>query len=288
MADDVIWSILNKQHCSFKNKLPHAPEVFCRNRYNLTGLCNRRSCPLSNSVYSTVIERKGIMYLYMKTAERKHTPRKLWEKIKLPGNYFDALDKVDELLQYQSYFQRHKCKQRLTKIRQMMVRSRKLKKDKLRRQMVTVHNKIERKHARRERRALSAAKLTNQIKSELLERLKTGTYQGVHSMNTEFQRALQSDDEMEELEQDLDDMDRREKQKEEQETEFQNYYEDLSDAEADGEDIWEETDGEDIEESDEEEEYENVKKSGPRVEIEFEEESQPRRVQTNQGMTEEW
>ena len=47
------------------------------------------------SVHSkTHIVALGILYLYMKTPERAHSPAKMWEKVKLSKNYAQALAQV--------------------------------------------------------------------------------------------------------------------------------------------------------------------------------------------------
>jgi len=275
--DEMIWQVINHQFCSYKSTLAKSKGAnrdkrqFCKHPYSTTGLCNRSSCPLANSKYATVREEDGRIHLYIKTVERAHSPKNLWEKIYLSRNYGKALAQLDEHLAYFPKAQIHRNKQRLTKIHQYLLRMRKLKLREIngrKASLTRVHRKVEQREERREKKALVAAKIENTIEKELVERLAKGTYGDIYNFpEVPYQKALESLKETEEESESEEELDTEDEMSEEEMVE---YVEDLDEEEEDDlEDIqmndsggaWDESSSEEEESGSESEEDEEESSS---------------------------
>jgi len=190
MSEDLIWDLLDTQFCSFKAKFEKLK--LCKNEYNLTGVCNKQYCPLANGRYATIKEEAGVLYLNIKTIERSHTPAELWEKIALPEDLPGALAIINDNLAYWPKRFVNRVKERLVRLHQYIIRYRKYYYA-AKPRLVTVHKKFERRDQRRELKALVAAKLDTQIKQELLERLKQGTYEFINIDNKQYMEILREE-----------------------------------------------------------------------------------------------
>jgi protein MAK16 len=114
-------------------------------------------------------------------------PSKLWERVKLSQNYAKALEQIDDKLIYWPKFLIHKCKQRLTRLTQVAIRTRRLAKEDERlgeRVVPKLAPKVRRREETRERKALAAAKVERAIERELIDRLRSGAY-GDKPLNVE-------------------------------------------------------------------------------------------------------
>ncbi|SOV10486.1 nucleolar preribosomal assembly protein, putative [Plasmodium sp. gorilla clade G2] len=192
--DSVTWEILGKGKCSFKKKVD--TEIFCLNEYNVTGLCTKSNCPLSNSVYSTIILDKGEIYLYMKSVERAHLPSALWSRVLLSLNKKEAFNVIYKELKFtQNIKHIKKCMKRYIRIKEILKRSRKLILQK-QVKIMPIKKKTERRDKTREKKALKAANLLNNVEKELLNRLNTGIYGSLYKFLTPKKKMKNKDSEL--------------------------------------------------------------------------------------------
>ncbi|CCW66325.1 unnamed protein product [Phytomonas sp. Hart1] len=197
--DDAMWNVMGQGFCSFKVKTHDDKVRFCRNPYNITGLCQRGVCPLANGQYATVIEHEDELYLYVKTAERVHLPRRQWEKVKLDSSFPKALEQIDEELQWWDQKLVNKIKARLLRLKQYLMRKRKMLMEP-EVKYVSVNKRQEDKLLRREEKAEAAARIEMEIEKELLDRLRRGTYDSVMNASKEvFEKFLDEEENREEF-----------------------------------------------------------------------------------------
>ncbi len=317
-SDEMIWQVINHQFCSYKTIIGKAKSdktTFCQHPYSVTGLCNRTSCPLANSLYATLREENGKVYLCMKTVERAHSPKNLWEKVLLSRNYSKALTQIDEHLQYFPKVLLHRNKQRLTKIHQYLLRMRKIKLKELSGRKAKIvqapTRKVAQREARREQKALVAAKITQKVEQELVDRLAKGTYGDLYSFaETSYNKALEQketeevDTEEESEEEDslveyVEDLDSEEEEDEMEEDDIEDMEymgdgkwgkagESSGDEEDDEDSSKDEDDDEDNDDKSEEQPKDKKSKrsrrKGNRVEIEYEEENEAHEPLQEAGM----
>ncbi|KAH7823198.1 putative Mak16 protein [Monocercomonoides exilis] len=219
-TDELIWTCIKHGFCSSRAKT--ITQNFCRNPMNVSGLCKRSSCPLANASYATVVDRKGEIYLMIKTAERMQFPAKLWEKIKLPNNKREAKHIIKDRLQFFSTFMQRSVLRRYRRILQIHGRIRRLR-HRIKPHEVGIKVNVERKMRLKEIRAERAADIEETLKKTLLKRLSTYQEEGVFNFPQKaFEKAL------EEKGAESDEIDEGESDEEEEEEEE----EDMSEEEA--------------------------------------------------------
>eukprot|EP00933_Yihiella_yeosuensis_P028071 TRINITY_DN21883_c0_g2_i1.p1 TRINITY_DN21883_c0_g2~~TRINITY_DN21883_c0_g2_i1.p1 ORF type:complete len:183 (+),score=44.90 TRINITY_DN21883_c0_g2_i1:579-1127(+) len=118
----------------------------------------------------------------MKTVERAHSPRNLWEKVRLAGQLRKALDQVEKLIGNWPTNQLKRVKEELVKRLQQQEPATQMAQKGLSNgtKLSGISRKLERREAKREVKAENSARLSQSVEQELLQRLRQGMYGGLH------------------------------------------------------------------------------------------------------------
>jgi protein MAK16 len=180
IENESIWKIIgNKGFCSFK--FYSKSQKFCKNKFNISGLCSKQSCPLVNTKYATILEKNGEIYLYVKDTLNSQYPDRLWKKFILSRNFLKSLQELDFFLSLWPKFFVYKTKQKLAKLHQILIRK---KLDTIKKNNLISAKKEELFFDKtQEAKFMSKIKFENLIENELLHRLNLGIYGNLYPIN---------------------------------------------------------------------------------------------------------
>ncbi|KAG9393941.1 Mak16 protein [Carpediemonas membranifera] len=182
-SDEVIWNVLKHSFCSHMVKTKK--QTLCRYRYNVSGVCDRKSCTLANAEYATILEEKGKLILFVKAAERAYNPADMWEQTELSTDLEEAKQQITTEAGHLDQYIIDNLHNRFERLTAMLKRMKSLK-NKVQPKLVAINKKVERRERTRQAKALVAAKIEGGIKSELLARLKEGSaYNDIYNFHKE-------------------------------------------------------------------------------------------------------
>jgi len=195
MSDELTWDFLDKGTCSYKYKTNKIN--YCKNEYNVTGLCQKSSCPLANSIYATVREYDNKIYLMIKVPERANQPAKLWKRVELGMKEEEAKKLIKENLNIYTSWIKQKCARRYEKLHTYV--KNKLKAPKQKETLIPIKRKIEKQEKIRSHKAFLKSNLHKTIQKELDQRLKEGHYGEMYKEQMESKEIIDKESQAQDL-----------------------------------------------------------------------------------------
>ena len=122
-------------------------------------------------------------------------------------SYNKSIEQIDTELKYFPKFLIHKCKQRFTRIRQVLIKKKKMKLEGDEEYQI-VSRKAEKREKSRLIKAEKSAVIENHIAQELLNNLKNGKYEGIYNFDKNaFRKILEKENAESDKEEDFNEND---------------------------------------------------------------------------------